>query len=182
MTFLYKQVCLKAALPVLAWFLLKELHYTTTHPPCTWKFVTHDYLPRPKKSRDSSTTNLSHISMLTQPLFTSSFWTHPLLKSSSTHPPNSAFSILLSVINVGCYQSTRNCLHLLVANHSAIADLPSRSRRSRIPVLLAEAKRQFSLRYGKGIETEVERIYVLHGIFREDPSRNTDTSVVSNGC
>ncbi|WKA07578.1 hypothetical protein VitviT2T_025384 [Vitis vinifera] len=56
----------------------------------------------------------------------------------------------------------------VVANHSAIADLPSRSRRSRIPVLLAEAKRQFSLRYGKGIETEVERIYVLHGIFRED--------------
>ena len=63
----------KSGLPVLDWFLLKELHYTTTHPPCTWKFVTHDYLPRPKKSRDSSTTNLSHISMLTQLLFTSPF-------------------------------------------------------------------------------------------------------------
>ena len=63
----------KSGLPALDWFLLKELHYTTTHPPCTWKFVTHDYLPRPKKSRDSSTTNLSHISMLTQLLFTSPF-------------------------------------------------------------------------------------------------------------
>ena len=31
-------------------------------------------------------------------------------------------------------------------------------------------------------EAEVERIYVSHGIFREDPPRNTDISVASSGC
>ena len=43
----------------------------------------------------------------------------------------------------------------------------------------ATAKRQSSLRYGKGMEAEVETTCVLHSIFREDPSRNTDILTVS---
>lgn len=85
--------------------------------PMYVKVCHHSYLSRPKnRNRDSSTTSLSNITMLTQPTFTPLFcmssgtlFDAPLPESSSTHPPNSTFSTLFSVINVGHYQFTRNC-------------------------------------------------------------------------